>query len=383
MRLRRLPALVAIALVTASVLARSRVAADSAESFQNVRPPLFGLAIEKSTRGDTCRLVRIDKDSDEPSRNPSRNPSRTTLITGTIDECQDKRLEILTKRYGSSRPNVPLPTLGGKQVWADEFIRCGWRVQRNVINGHSRLLDPEDVRQGWGSYEQCRIEYERRRNRDRILPRSDHLVLLVHGLFRSKDSFRRMASALEKSGFEVASVNYPSTRKTIREHAEQLGRILDTLEGYAEVSFVTHSLGGIVVRDLLAREGAWKKKIKVQRLVMLGPPNRGSVVAELLQDWLPYKVVAGKAAAQLTAEEMGKVPPPPVSFGIIAGGTGTARGFNPALGGDNDGIVLVENARLASADDFLLLRCLHSFLMNHEEAIEATSRFLKKGKFRS
>ena len=375
MRLRRLPALVA-----ATVLVCSRVAADSENSVQIVRPPLFGLVIEKSTGAgaDPCRLVRIDADRDEPSK----NPSRTTLMTGTIDACQEKRLEILTKRYGSSRLNLPFSTLGGKQVWADEFISCGWRVQTNVIRGHSRLLDREDVRRGWGSYEQCRIEYERQRIQDKLVPRADHLVLLIHGLFRSKDSFRRLASALEEKGFEVEAVNYPSTRKSIKEHADQLGRILEELEGYDEVSFVTHSLGGIVVRDLLARGGTWRKKITVRRMVMLGPPNRGSVIAELLQDWLPYRVLAGKAAMELTSEEMSKVPPPSCSFGIIAGGTGTSRGYNPALGGDNDGIVLVENTRLDSADDFLLLQCIHTLLMKHEEAIEATGRFLKQGKFR-
>ena len=124
MWLRRLPALMDIALVGATVLVCSRVAADSDNSVQIVRPSLFGLVIEKSTGADPCRLVRVDADSDEPSK----SQSRTTLMTGTIDACQEKRLEILTKRYGSSRLNLPFSTLGGKQVWADEFISCDPRA---------------------------------------------------------------------------------------------------------------------------------------------------------------------------------------------------------------------------------------------------------------
>ncbi len=105
-------------------------------------------------------------------------------------------------------------------------------------------------------------------------------------------------------------------------------------------------------------------------------------MAEVLEDCLPYRVVAGEAALQLTPAAVSKIPAPTCTFGIIAGGTGTDIGLNPVLLGDNDGIVLVESTRLDSADDFLVVRCLHSFLMNSDEAIEATARFLKTGKFR-
>ena len=45
-----------------------------------------------------------------------------------------------------------MPTLGGKVFWGDNFIYAGWRIQENVVTGHHRLLDPDDVRQAWGTY---------------------------------------------------------------------------------------------------------------------------------------------------------------------------------------------------------------------------------------
>ncbi|MDA1114700.1 MAG: lipase, partial [Planctomycetota bacterium] len=74
----------------------------------------------------------------------------------------------------------------------------------------------------------------------------------------------------------VASISYPSTRRPIEAHAQQLAEVLEHLEGYSKVSFVTHSLGGIVVRRLLADRGAWMQSKQVERLVMLAPPNQGS-----------------------------------------------------------------------------------------------------------
>jgi hypothetical protein len=115
---------------------------------------------------------------------------------------------------------------------------------------------------------------------------------------------------------------------------------------------------------------------------MLAPPNKGSIVADRMKDFLPYKVIAGTSGLELTPEAVARVPPPTCSFGIVAGGTGDETGLNPLLPGDNDGTVLVKNTRLEGADDYLLVRAFHSFIMNHEAVIEATLRFLKDGSFR-
>ena len=53
-------------------------------------------------------------------------------------------------------PNLPFPTLGGKQIWADNFIYAGWRIQQNVYTDHFRLLDDRDIRRAWGDEAACR-----------------------------------------------------------------------------------------------------------------------------------------------------------------------------------------------------------------------------------
>ncbi len=49
-------------------------------------------------------------------------------------------------------PKIPVKTLGGLQFWSDTYIHAGWRIQTNLISGHFRLLDPDNVRHSWGSF---------------------------------------------------------------------------------------------------------------------------------------------------------------------------------------------------------------------------------------
>ena len=143
------------------------------------------------------------------------------------------------------------------------------------------------------------------------------------------------------------------------------------------MSFVTHSMGGLVVRELLSRENPWQGSAELGRLVMLGPPNRGSAVAEALEDVPIYRLLTGEAGRDLTPRQLRDLPDPPCPFAIIAGGTGTRRGLNPGLPGDNDGLVLVENTRLDSPHTFLRIPVWHTLLMQDPRAMDATLRFLR------
>ncbi len=85
----------------------------------------------------------------------------------------------------------------------------------------------------------------------------------------------------------------------------------------------------------------------------------------------------------LTPEEVAKVPSPTIEFGIIAGGSdgGKGEGYNPLLPGDDDGVVSVDEAKLDGAKDFLVLKALHSFIMDADDTREAVLRFLSRGRF--
>jgi hypothetical protein len=72
---------------------------------------------------------------------------------------------------------------------------------------------------------------------------------------------------------------------------------------------------------------------------------------------------------------------PPCEFGIVAGGRGNQKGFNPLLPGDDDGVVTVASTRLAGARDFILVPVLHSLLPTNRKVMQCTLSFLQNGYF--
>lgn len=277
-------------------------------------------------------------------------------------------------------PNLALPTLGGKQLWTDRYLHAGWRIQENVLTGHSRLLDPDNVRRCWGPFEACRDAFQRIRAERDIASYHGHLVILLHGLGRSPASFGGLEAALRENGYQVAAVAYSSTRRSLPRNADSLQEVIETLEGVDRLSFVTHSLGGLLVRELLARKAAWRDRIAVNAVVMTAPPSRGAAVADALDGVPPIDWILGDGLDAATTAKAKTLPAPNVPFGIIAAGRGGA-GYNPFLPGDDDLLVTVEETRLAGAADWLCVRVAHSFVMNHPETIGATLNFLRYGRF--
>ena len=285
-----------------------------------------------------------------------------------------------------SRLNLPLPTWGGKQFWADWRWREGWRIQENILTGHHRLLDARDRRLAWGSWEACLAEF------DKSAPapqpqRKGHLVVLLHGMGRSRSALSTMQETLEQHGWAVAAISYPSTRRSIDQHVVQIESVLNHLQGYDQVSFVTHSLGGVIVRELLApqraavehSDGYWQQQMTAQRIVMLAPPNRGASFAQKVENYAPFEWIFGETGLALTPQAMADVAVPQIPVFVIAGAKGNQGVFNPWLQGPNDGVVRVEETHLEGEAGHLVVDNIHTFLMNDPQSIAATLDFLAGG----
>lgn len=282
----------------------------------------------------------------------------------------------------------PQPTFGGKQFWSDVHFFHGWHIQCHAVTGHYRLLDPEGRRHAWGTFEACKMKLDEIRQERGFAPMRGKAVVVLHGLIRSHESMDAIADYLrEKGGYQVFNVEYASTQLPIADHAKNLASVLESLKGIEEINFVAHSLGNIVVRrylyDHLDPKSGKPADRRIRRMVMLGPPNHGSVLARAFSDSTVFGVngIAGQELGVGWQVLSQKLVTPPLEFGIIAGGKGDDEGFNPLLNGDDDGTVRVESTRLQGAADFLLLPVLHSFMMNDFEIQERTLQFLKKGYF--
>ncbi len=282
--------------------------------------------------------------------------------------------------------NIKGRTLGGSQFWADQLFFHGWRIQRNVVTGHYRLLDEDDYRYAWGTYAACRGKLDTIR-RERQLPvMKGKAVVVLHGLVRTRRSMNGLCRYLEEhGGYKTFNVTYPTTRGDVGTHAAQLARIMENLQGIEEINFVTHSLGGLVIRHYLAdmtdEKNGRKPDPRIRRIVMLGPPNQATQLAQNYGKNNPiWEFVSGSSGKQLSGDwdELEKrLATPECEFGIIAGG----KGRNPLIEGESDLVVTVKETRLAGARDFAVLPLFHTFLMTDATAQRYTLRFLEEGCF--
>ena len=208
-------------------------------------------------------------------------------------------------------------------------------------------------------------------------------VVLLHGLAGTSKSMTRMAGALEAAGYRVCNVSYPSRQHSVEVLAADFVapavRACRSSEKET-VHFVTHSLGGIIVRQLAKAEA----DLKIGRVVMLSPPNHGSEVVDKLGTLSLFTLINGPAGLQLaTGEDFVPRSLGPASFdvGIITG----SRTVNPILSllipGTDDGKVSIESAKLEGMTDFCVIPATHPFIMNNERAIGLTLSFLADGRF--
>ncbi len=192
-----------------------------------------------------------------------------------------------------------------------------------------------------------------------------------------------LARHIERAGFETVNVGYPSTCHAIETLADaHIRPVVERAAARGPVHFVTHSLGGILVRVLAARGGLPEGA----RVVMLAPPNAGSEIADALRGRWPFTRFCGPALRELGTDESCVPPrlgPVTAEVGVIAGDRSLYPWFSPLFGAPNDGLVAVERTKVEGMADFAVVHAGHTFIMRNRTVAEHTVHFLRHGRFRN
>ncbi|MDR2439435.1 MAG: hypothetical protein LBE12_08725 [Planctomycetaceae bacterium] len=298
---------------------------------------------------------------------------------------------------------IPIQTTGGIWFWGDVLFFHDWHIQENVKTNSFRLLDGNSVQRAYGTFEECRQRLEEIQAEEGLLPMAGTAVVLMHGFAGNTKVTRHLAVWLkEQKAYDyVFNVAYPSTMQPVLEHALILDRIIKNLPPTIKrIDLIGHSLGCIVMRRYLSGplEADWcvsenpleaRKNFtpdsRIGRLVMLGPPNHGSILATKLIGKDPFRrLITGKSGDELGTDwdELQKtLGIPCCPFAIISGGRGDNIGFSLLIPGDDDGIVSTEGTQLEGAEEWIRFDVGHGEMLMTEEIFETCLQFLKTGSF--
>lgn len=227
-------------------------------------------------------------------------------------------------------------------------------------------------------------------------------VVLLHGLNRGARSMSAIQRALQDHGRKVVNLDYPSAGHGIAElgvwlHDAMLecgitrgdretddSRADDSGADHSGTDFVTHSLGGIVVRAMHAQF----PQVAIRRVAMLSPPNQGSEVVDKLGHWFfskaLFRTITGPAGLQLGTRAdsvpnmLGAVD---FKTGVVAGNVSLNPLYSWLIPGEDDGTVAVRRMRVEGMSDFITVRASHTFIMHNADAIHQACHFLAHGCF--
>lgn len=210
-------------------------------------------------------------------------------------------------------------------------------------------------------------------------------VILLHGFGRSSFSLNRINTHLQENGYRTITIDYPSRRFHVEELAKKfiLPQIKQETKHCSKIHFVGYSLGGLLVRYILANN----RPMNLGKVVYIASPHKGVDVVNQLGDYTWFKTIFGPAVLDLKTDTNFLQSLPNIAdydAGVISGNFSV----NPftslfLIEGEDDGTVSVESTKIDGMKDHIIIPSTHSMLLYNQKVIEEVEYFISHGRFRA
>lgn len=209
-----------------------------------------------------------------------------------------------------------------------------------------------------------------------------HKVYIIHGYGGFALQMEKINQDLTDNGYTTENYSYNG----LSEDLDSLG--LDVYrkvkqENFDTVSFVTHSMGALIVRSMYQYLNSKEHFPFIFRMVMLAPPNKGTEVADSFS-YPTLKFLLGPNVDHMRTDSnsyANNLPIPTCETGIIAGIKGKKPWFNPFLKEDNDGVVSLSLTELGNEKERVIIKSTHGWMPQQKNVIKLISMFMKTGSF--
>lgn len=207
-------------------------------------------------------------------------------------------------------------------------------------------------------------------------------IILIHGLSLNKWCMKKIAKYFKDKNYFIINFDYPSRKYPIDQLVKLflIPYLIDKqLNNFTKVHFITHSMGGIIVRYYLNNYSL----DNLSKVIMLCPPNKGSELVDKLDCWLLRKYL-GPAFLQLSSKIdsfVNQLSVPDFNLGIIMGNKKVEPFFSKFLPTNNDGVVSIDSAIISNKTDFLILPVNHLSILYNNLIPKQIEHFINQSKF--
>ncbi|HEX9441195.1 MAG TPA: alpha/beta hydrolase [Roseiflexaceae bacterium] len=199
-------------------------------------------------------------------------------------------------------------------------------------------------------------------------------LLLIHGMGRTPLSLALLGRRISRQRHIVRYFGYAAFQESFD---QIVGRLVATIRATADqhpYALIGHSLGGILARAALPALA----NMPPRHLVMLAPPNQAPLLARRLRKHLLYQLMTRDCGGKLTDQAFYEtLPQPTIHTTIIAGTAGPRGHWSPFGDQPNDGVVAVEETRLGSKTEVILVPSVHTLIMNSAQVTRTICELLR------
>lgn len=212
------------------------------------------------------------------------------------------------------------------------------------------------------------------------MPARNELIVLVHGFFRTRRDMAFLGRYLQKNGFATFRPTLPAIFSSLDQCTAEFAKKLQQLPGnWDRIHFVGHSMGGLIIRQFLARNLV----AGLGRCVLIGTPNHGTDLAVIAEKYCKFSLQIFKPIQSFVPGKLSIAPPrnnPPPEIGVIAGTRNNillGRFFNK----DSDGRVPVDSVPFDGQQQFVTVPYNHLQIHHRQKVAALVLKFIRTGCF--